>query len=58
MRKFVSKLGPFNYTIHNLIAHPVMEVLHLIGLGKWGDKIHDATLPLQREEDNSDVYDA
>jgi len=55
MRKFVSKLGPFNYTIHNLVAHPLMEILYLIGLGKWGDKIHDATLPIQHGEDNSDV---
>ena len=55
MRKFVSKLGPFKYTIHNLIAHPLMEVLYLIGFGKLGDKIHDATLPLQHGEDNSDV---
>lgn len=55
MRKFVSKLGRFNYTIHNLIAHPLMEIFHLIGLSDLGDKIHDATLPLQHGEDNSDV---
>ena len=54
MRKFVSKLGRFNYTIHNLIAHPLMEILHLVGLTEWGDKVHDATLPLQRSEDQSD----
>ena len=53
MRKFVSKLGRFNYTIHNLIAHPLMEVLHLVGLSKWGDLIHDATLPLPHIEDQS-----
>lgn len=52
MRAFVSKLGRFNYTIHNLIAHPLMELLHLIGKTELGDKIHDATLPLppEREE--------
>ena len=50
MRRFVSKLGPFNYTIHNLIAHPIMEVLHLVGLSELGNKLHDATLPLQHKE--------
>lgn len=57
MRNFVSKLGPFNYTIHNLVAHPLMEILYLIGLGKWGDKLHDATLPIQHKEDNSEILD-
>jgi len=49
MRRFVSKLGRFNYTIHNLIAHPIMELLHLIGLTDLGNKIHDCTLPLQED---------
>ena len=53
MRSFVSKLGRFNYTIHNLIAHPLMEILHLVGLTEWGDKVHDATLPLQHDEDHA-----
>ena len=53
MRKFVSKLGRFNYTIHNLIAHPLMEILHLVGLTEWGDKVHDATLPLRHDEDHA-----
>ena len=47
MRKFVTKLGRFNYTIHNLIAHPIMEILHLFGLSELGDKVHDATLPYE-----------
>ena len=55
MRKFVSKLGRFNYTIHNLIAHPMMEVLHLVGLTELGDRVHDATLPLQHEEDHNNA---
>ena len=53
MRKFVSKLGFFKYTIHNLVAHPIMEILHLIGLSSLGDKIHDNTLPLPVEENAS-----
>jgi len=50
LRSFFAKLGPFRFTVHNLIAHPLMEILHLIGLSKWGDRIHDATLP----EDHND----
>ena len=49
MRSFVSKLGRFNFTIHNVIAHPLMEVLHLVGLTEWGDKVHDATYPIRDE---------
>jgi len=52
MRSFVSKLGRFNYTIHNLIAHPLMELLHLVGLTELGNKVHDATLPLRNDEDH------
>lgn len=50
MNKFVSKLGRFNFTIHNIIAHPLMEILHLVGLTEWGNKVHDATYPI-REDD-------
>lgn len=49
MRSFVSRLGRFSYTIHNVIAHPLMEILHLVGLSQWGDKVHDATLPIREE---------
>ncbi len=45
MKRLFSKLGIFNYTVHNLIAHPLMELLHLIGLTELGDKVHDMTLP-------------
>lgn len=49
MNTFVSKLGRFNFTIHNVIAHPLMEILHLVGLTEWGNKIHDATYPIRDE---------
>lgn len=35
----------FEYTIHNIIAHPLMEIFHLVGLTQLGNKIHDKTLP-------------
>ena len=41
----------FNYTIHNLIAHPLMEILHLLGFTKLGNKIHDMTLPKEDENE-------
>lgn len=41
----------FNYTIHNLIAHPLMEILHLLGFTELGNRIHDKTLP-KEEKDN------
>ena len=34
-----------NWTTHNLIAHPLSEILHLLGLGDAGNAIHDATIP-------------
>tara|TARA_B100000674_G_scaffold471701_1_gene460774 strand:+ start:622 stop:768 length:147 start_codon:yes stop_codon:yes gene_type:complete len=40
----------FSYTIHNIIAHPLMEILHLIGFTELGDKIHDATLPKEHKD--------
>ena len=39
-----------NWTIHNLLAHPLMEIIRIISLGKLnnlGNWIHDQTLPQQ-----------
>lgn len=33
------------WMFHNLVAHPVMQILALFGLHKLGLKIHDATIP-------------
>ncbi len=35
----------FGWMIHNLVAHPISEVLHWFGLTKVGDRLHDATVP-------------
>lgn len=53
MRSFVSRLGRFSYTLHNLVAHPLMEILHLVGFTELGNKIHDATLPLKHDQEES-----
>ena len=34
-----------NWPIHNLIGHPLMEILGWIGLRRLGIAIHDATVP-------------
>jgi hypothetical protein len=35
----------FRWTLHNVIAHPLSELLYQVGLGTWADEIHDATVP-------------
>ena len=47
------KKNKFAYTVHNLIAHPLMEILHLLGMTEIGNKIHDYTLPKQHKEDHT-----
>lgn len=34
-----------NWFVHNMFAHPAMQLLRMIGLGRLGDKIHDYTIP-------------
>ena len=35
----------FQWTVHNVIAHPLSEVLCQVGLRKMSDKVHDITVP-------------
>lgn len=35
----------FGWMIHNLIAHPISEVLYWFGYEKLGNRLHDATVP-------------
>ena len=41
----LSRLGPFRWSFHNLIAHPLSEIAHLAGFGRLSDWIHDSTVP-------------
>jgi hypothetical protein len=34
-----------SWPMHNLVGHPVSELLHLCRLADLGDRLHDATLP-------------
>ena len=43
-----------NWTVHNLIAHPMMEIIRLISLGRLnrlGAWVHDITLPPHDHKD-------
>lgn len=46
--KIGQRSGPaaFWWAVHNLIAHPVSEILHWVGLDRWGNWLHDATIPV------------
>ena len=43
--KFLSRLGPFKWTLHNLVAHPLSELVYLIGFEQASNWIHDVTAP-------------
>lgn len=45
-KKLLSKLPErFRWTAHNLIAHPLSEILYQIGMQRWSDMVHDITVP-------------
>lgn len=35
----------FRWTLHNLVAHPLSEVLFQLGFEDLGNRLHDATIP-------------
>lgn len=35
----------FQWTLHNLVAHPLSELLYQVGLREWSDRLHDLTVP-------------
>jgi hypothetical protein len=44
--RFINALpAHFQWTIHNLISHPLSEILHLVGFTDLGNAVHDATIP-------------
>ena len=44
------------YTIHNIVGHPVMEICYILGKGTLGDKVHDWTLPRSQNFDDSGLH--
>ncbi len=46
MKKIINALPKkYQWTIHNLIAHPLMEIIYLSGRESLSQKIHDCTIP-------------
>jgi hypothetical protein len=43
--KLLSRLGPFKWSLHNLVAHPLSEIVYLVGFERAANWIHDATVP-------------
>ena len=39
------KFIKYQWSIHNIVGHPLMQVLSWLGLTSWGLKVHDATIP-------------
>ena len=38
-----------NWTVHNLIGHPFMQIFELLGMSKIATRVHDETLPSNAE---------
>jgi hypothetical protein len=35
----------FHWTLHNLLGHPLSEILFQLGLKRLAEKVHDGTTP-------------
>lgn len=51
-------MSKFRYTIHNCIAHPLMEIFSLLGMYKTAKWVHDATLPKNWQNEYENSWDA
>ncbi len=38
----------WRWTLHNVVAHPLSEVLFQVGLHQWADLAHDLTVPAHK----------
>lgn len=53
-----------NFTFHNIVAHPLMEILKIMSFERIGNIIHDKTIPdnigmeniANTEEDHPEVF--
>jgi hypothetical protein len=47
MQKLITKLPEkYQWSIHNIIGHPLSEIFHILGFENLSKQIHDKTLPL------------
>jgi hypothetical protein len=52
MKKFLDFLPKrFQWSIHNLVAHPLSEICYLVGLEELSNIIHDSTIPNHKPEE-------
>jgi hypothetical protein len=38
-------MSRFRWTLHNMVAHPLSEVLWQLGFVDWSRWVHDSTVP-------------
>lgn len=56
VQKLINKLPErFQWAPHNLIAHPMMELLFQLGFHDLSAKIHDITLPKKDIDDSQNL---
>lgn len=41
----------YQWTLHNIVGHPVGEILSQVGLKDLGNRVHDITVPAPKDED-------
>lgn len=50
MKKIINNFpDKFKWTIHNIVSHPLSEVLYLLGFSALSDIVHDSTVPDHEE---------
>ena len=49
MCETLSKLGRCSWTLHNVVAHPLSEILYQLEYEDIGKKVNDKTMPNNRE---------
>lgn len=48
----LARLSPrWRWTLHNLVAHPLSEVLYQVGARAAANVVHDATVPAGGDRD-------
>lgn len=40
-----NRLGRFKWAPHNMVAHPLSEIMFQLGFEELGNRIHDITIP-------------
>jgi len=47
----LGRLPPrFQWTVHNIVGHPLSELLYQFGLTDMSDTIHEATVPVYAKD--------